>query len=342
MSTVLKPRRAQPRSAPPRRRIMARPSPEARHPRPPRRPASPAGRGPRPLILALVLLGLAALAGWWVMPAFSTPPEAKPTVPAAYSGALAGGQPTGAVTRPGQPLAATVRPGPAATPPPQHPPAGRSPSAHSPGMARLPAPAPTPESIRPPGAAPASAAEFDQRAQVIQIGFPVRQSTAYRYRDNWADLRVGSAEHYNHAHSRHRGELRRAHDGIDIYARRGEPVLAPFAGLVIDPSQRYEPWHSERYGLTVVIVSEEPLSEGYAALLSHLGRLWVEPGQQVRRGEVLGTVGSTGNAEGGRPHLHFELRAPFVLTWRQAGDERLVDAFNPYPSLVAADPQRSD
>jgi peptidoglycan LD-endopeptidase LytH len=177
---------------------------------------------------------------------------------------------------------------------------------------------------------------------VIVIGFPMRADTRYRYRDNWGDPRSGGAEHYNHAHSREAGGLRRAHDGIDIYARRGEPVLAPFDGLVVEPASRWQPWIAERYGLTAVIVSEEELSADYIALLSHLDRLWVEPGQRVRRGEVIGTVGSTGNAEGGPPHVHFELRAPFLLTWTELGEERQIDAFNPYPSLVAADPNRSD
>jgi murein DD-endopeptidase MepM/ murein hydrolase activator NlpD len=202
----------------------------------------------------------------------------------------------------------------------------------------MPSPAPT----RHPDAAPVSPDEFDLDGQVILIGFPLKEATRYRYRDNWLDPREGIAEDYNHAHARRGGRLLRAHDGIDIYARRGEPVVSPFDGLVIDPQIRWQPWDPERYGLAAVILSEEPTSDGYLALLTHLDRLWVEPGQRVRRGEVLGTIGATGNAEGGPPHLHFELRAPFALNWLQLGEERQVDAFNPYPSLVAADPKRSD
>jgi murein DD-endopeptidase MepM/ murein hydrolase activator NlpD len=60
----------------------------------------------------------------------------------------------------------------------------------------------------------------------------------------------------------------------------------------------------------------------------------------VQRGEVLGRTGRTGNAEATRPHLHFELRAPFRLTVKVGTVLRRVDAFDPYPSLMAADPQR--
>jgi murein DD-endopeptidase MepM/ murein hydrolase activator NlpD len=58
---------------------------------------------------------------------------------------------------------------------------------------------------------------------------------------------------------------------------------------------------------------------------------------------VVGTVGRTGNAESQsvRTHLHFELRAPFLLDWSALGEDRAVDAFNPYPSLVGADPKRT-
>jgi murein DD-endopeptidase MepM/ murein hydrolase activator NlpD len=181
------------------------------------------------------------------------------------------------------------------------------------------------------------------KGQVIDMHFPLREATRYQYRNNWADVREGEPEDYNHVHIGRRGRTAgRGHDGIDIYARAGEPVLAPFSGVVIDPTTRWQPWIRERYGRAAVIVSEEPLSSGYVAFLTHLDRAWVEVGQRVNRGEVVGTVGNTGNAEGGPAHLHFELRAPFQLLWPDANGGRMVDAFNPYPSLVAADPKRTD
>jgi len=288
-----------------------------------RRRAAGSSRRLLPLAAGLIVLG-----AWWALPAFSAPPEAPPRPPSA-------GSPIGHVTPEASPTTGRLQPPVSVSPAPRSP----APSA---SLSPSPRPAPTPAATRRPPGAPASAEEFARRGPVIEIGFPFKVTTRYRYRDNWGDLRPGSAEHYNHAHSRHGGELRRAHDGIDLYARRGEPVLAPFAGLVVKPAELWQPWHPERYGRTAVIVSTEPTSAGYISLLSHLDRLWVKPGQEVRRGEVIGTVGSTGNAEGGPAHVHFELRAPFRLAWREVGKERMVDAFNPYPSLVAADPRRQD
>jgi len=53
-------------------------------------------------------------------------------------------------------------------------------------------------------------------------------------------------------------------------------------------------------------------------------------GQQVRRGQRLGTVGSTGNAEPEEPHLHFEVMrtTPDAQWWEPA------TSVNPYPLLV--------
>lgn len=186
--------------------------------------------------------------------------------------------------------------------------------------------------------APQSAANFDRQGQVIDIGFPLRSDTEYHYRDNFLDPRTGPPDPYNHARANPDGKLVRLHDGIDIYAPRGEPVLAPFDGFVIDPATKWSPWEPDRYGLTVVIESDEPTSGGYTAVLVHLEHVWVELGQHVSRGQVIGVLGETGNAENVRPQLHIELRAPFGIDWSPLGEDRTVDAFNPYPSLVQADP----
>ena len=74
-------------------------------------------------------------------------------------------------------------------------------------------------------------------------------------------------------------------------------------------------------------------------MLVHLDKVWVEIGQHVTRGQVIGVLGRTGNAEDVRPQLHFELRAPFLINWQELGEDRDVDAFDPYPSLTAADPK---
>lgn len=311
------------------RLMMARPLHEPRW-------IEPARRSPRSLRqlvgpAVLVLVGGAALIG--MIGVLGTPPglagQASST-PSVIAGAASPSPSVAEATPRPSPTRGTSSVGtPRATPTPQ-------PTARPTEPAR-PSPSTTP---RPAEWAPQSAADFDQvGGEVIDIAFPFQPGTRYRYRDNWFDVRAGAPEEYNHVHSRRRGEVRRAHDGIDIYAPRGSAIVAPFAGTVIDPSTRWSPWH-ERYGTAVVIVSSEPQSEGYAAVLSHLDVAFVEPGTQVRRGEVVGLAGDTGNADGYRVHLHFELRAPFALPWLELGGERLVDAFNPYPSLVAADPKR--
>jgi murein DD-endopeptidase MepM/ murein hydrolase activator NlpD len=204
-----------------------------------------------------------------------------------------------------------------------------------------PTPASADQPSAAPDAAPQSAARFDLQGQVIDIGFPLRADTTYHYRDNWYERRSGRPDSYNHAKLAVNGELVRLHDGIDIYAPENEPVLAPFDGVVIDPATKWTPWEPDRYGLTVVVESDAATSNGYTAVLVHLDRVWVDMGQHVTRGQVIGVLGRTGNAESVPPQLHFELRAPFLLDWTPLGEDRMVDAFNPYPSLVAGDPKPS-
>lgn len=321
-------------------RLMARPAGSARHlghPLPAAGPGRPRWRLPA-IVTVVALLGVITI---WTLPALSAfPSAAEPSSsPPAQSRSVATDEPSNGRRTLPTAAAATASPEPEPpSPAATDGPVGTGPASSPSGRPTSSGPSTSPATG--PRAAPRSAAEFDQQRQVIEIGFPLRAATRYRYRDNWRDLRAGEAQPYNHAHSRRDGKLRRAHDGIDIYAAHGEPVLSPFDGIIIDPGTRWRPWIPERYGVVAAVRSEEPTSEGYLAVLSHLDRLWVEPGQRVRRGEVLGSLGTTGNAEGGRAHLHFELRAPFELTWREVGEDRPVDAFNPYPSLVAADPKR--
>jgi len=89
----------------------------------------------------------------------------------------------------------------------------------------------------------------------------------------------------------------RSHEGIDIPARSGTPIVAAAAGRVI---------HSGRglgdYGRVVILKHEGYYSTVYA----HNRRNRVEKGDFVEKGEVIGEVGSSGNASGS--HVHFEVR----------------------------------
>ncbi|HHX10102.1 MAG TPA: M23 family metallopeptidase [Firmicutes bacterium] len=86
------------------------------------------------------------------------------------------------------------------------------------------------------------------------------------------------------------------HQGIDIAAEEGSDVVAVAEGMVTSVRQ------SDSYGLTVEIEH----SQGFSSVYAHLGTVSVMKDQKVKQGEVIGTVGKTGNATG--PHLHFEIR----------------------------------
>jgi murein DD-endopeptidase MepM/ murein hydrolase activator NlpD len=114
----------------------------------------------------------------------------------------------------------------------------------------------------------------------------------------------------------------RPHEALDILAPRGTPVLAADDGRIV------KLFKSVPGGLT--IYQFDP-SESFAYYYAHLEgyATGVAEGKQVRRGEVIGYVGTTGNANPATPHLHFAI---FVLgpekRWWQG------TAINPYPLLA--------
>lgn len=85
------------------------------------------------------------------------------------------------------------------------------------------------------------------------------------------------------------------HQGIDIATRVGTPVVAPADGTVI-----FAGWESG-YGRLIII------DHGYGIITryAHLSKFYVEAGNRVKRGEVIGAVGNTGMTTG--PHLHYEV-----------------------------------
>ena len=86
------------------------------------------------------------------------------------------------------------------------------------------------------------------------------------------------------------------HDGIDIAAPEGTPVLAAAAGTVIYAGEQ------PGYGAIVILRHEG----GLVTLYAHNARILVDEGARVRRGEPVARVGQTGRTTG--PHLHFEVR----------------------------------
>ena len=85
------------------------------------------------------------------------------------------------------------------------------------------------------------------------------------------------------------------HPGLDISAAHGEPVLATADGMVSHASP------AGNYGNLVILEH----GFGIATKYGHLSRFAVVPGQAIRRGDVLGYVGSTGRST--NPHLHYEV-----------------------------------
>jgi murein DD-endopeptidase MepM/ murein hydrolase activator NlpD len=113
----------------------------------------------------------------------------------------------------------------------------------------------------------------------------------------------------------------RVHDAIDILAPRNTPVLAVEAGRIV------KLFVSDKGGLT--IYQFDPTST-YSYYYAHLERYapGLAEGNQVTRGQVLGYVGTSGNAPPDTPHLHFAITLlPPEKNWWQG------QPINPYPIL---------
>ena len=87
------------------------------------------------------------------------------------------------------------------------------------------------------------------------------------------------------------------HKGLDIAENQGEDIIASFDGEVI-----FAGYNDGGYGNLVIVQHSDDMKTYYA----HLSEIYVSPNQEVKKGEIIGAVGSTGYSTG--PHLHFELR----------------------------------
>ena len=86
------------------------------------------------------------------------------------------------------------------------------------------------------------------------------------------------------------------HEGLDIAANVGTPVIATADGIVARVG------YSPSYGKEVVIDH----GYGYRTIFGHSSKILVKPGQRVKRGDKVALVGNPGRSTG--PHLHYELR----------------------------------
>lgn len=97
------------------------------------------------------------------------------------------------------------------------------------------------------------------------------------------------------------------HKGIDIFAKRGTPVLASTAGLVVFTGQL------DMGGNIALILSAGWRLHYYA----HLDVLETQTLTWTNTGQRIGTVGATGNAVGKAPHLHYSMTTlvPYLWLW---------------------------
>ena len=147
--------------------------------------------------------------------------------------------------------------------------------------------------------------ETDEQRQLLVPVLNVRPSDLT---DTYSDSRGGGS---------------RLHEAIDIMAPTGTSVVAASAGTV------EKLFSSDAGGLTIYVRLPQGRTIHYYAHLDEYAE-GLREGQRVRRGQRLGTVGSTGNASPDAPHLHFAVlrTTPKAEWWEPA------NAVNPYPLLA--------
>ena len=107
------------------------------------------------------------------------------------------------------------------------------------------------------------------------LGYPTRGKLTSRYGIRW----------------------NRQHKGIDLAAENGTPIYAAESGTVV-----YAQYNTGGYGYLVKISHSDQFETWYA----HCSQILVSAGDEVKKGDLLAEVGSTGNSTGN--HLHFEIR----------------------------------
>ncbi|MDI5949062.1 M23 family metallopeptidase [Flavobacterium yafengii] len=110
-------------------------------------------------------------------------------------------------------------------------------------------------------------------------------------------------------------KARKMHEGMDFTAKTGSPIYATGDGVVAKADNT-----ASGFGNHIVIRH----GFGYETLYAHLSKYKARAGQRVKRGDVIGYVGSTGRSEG--PHLHYEVHK----------DKKVVNPLNFYYGNISA------
>lgn len=124
----------------------------------------------------------------------------------------------------------------------------------------------------------------------------------------------------------------RTHEGVDMLGEKMQPLIAAVSGVL-----QYVPYPQPAWGFMVSIKDVGGYEYNYVHINNDSpgtddgqadGRYAYAPGivqgARVRKGQLIGWMGDSGNAEGSSPHLHFEMRTPDGV------------AFSPYTSLLQA------
>ncbi|MFL5577616.1 MAG: M23 family metallopeptidase [Gemmatimonadaceae bacterium] len=165
--------------------------------------------------------------------------------------------------------------------------------------AALPAPSAAP--ARSAAGVPADIDSLIRRANLLSVGFDEVSSAISRNADKLAATPsiMPTAGWLTSQFTRSRFHpilhVSRPHEGIDLSAPMGSPVVAPAAGRVERVSQQ------TGYGLVLEVDHGNGIETKYA----HLSRVSVREGQRVTRGQTIAAVGNSGLSTG--PHLHYEI-----------------------------------
>ena len=151
-------------------------------------------------------------------------------------------------------------------------------------------------------AAPATQLTPEAMLAAKMLIIPVQGVDPSRVRDSYTAARGG-----------------RTHDAVDIMAPRGTPVIAADSGTIVRLR------NNQAGGITIYQVDTE---ERFVYYYAHLDRYQdgLAEGMKIRQGDVLGFVGTTGNAPKNTPHLHFQ-----VMVYRGRGQYWGGDPINPHP-----------
>lgn len=172
---------------------------------------------------------------------------------------------------------------------------------------------PRPEESEPPPASSTPGPPLAPEAALAARGLiiPVEGVDPSRVRDSYTAARGG-----------------RTHDAVDIMAPKGTPVIAADAGTILRLRQ------NDAGGITIYQLDPEERFVYYYAHLDRYETGLVE-GMTIRQGDVLGFVGTTGNAPKDMPHLHFQ-----VMIYRGRGQYWGGDPINPHPYMTSAGRRR--